>query len=138
LTSALLDADGTSDAMADTAERTRGGAEVMRRVRAKIAAMPTAEVLERLSAADVPVAPVLAPDEVAHHEQVVACGTVQAFEHGVLGPVHQPRPAPRFDGEQIDTARTAPRHGEHADEVLTEAGWDQAEIDELRAAGVVA
>jgi crotonobetainyl-CoA:carnitine CoA-transferase CaiB-like acyl-CoA transferase len=138
LTSALLDADGTSDAMADTAERMRGGAEVMRRVRAKIAGMPTAGVLDRLSAADVPVAPVLALDAVAHHDQVVACGTVWAFEHGVLGPVHQPRPAPLFDDEQIEPERTAPRLGEHADEILTEVGWHQAEIDELRAAGVIA
>jgi len=124
--------------MADTAERMRGGAEVRRRVRARIATLTTAEVVERLRSADVPVAPVLALDEVAHHEQVVANGTVLAFEHKVLGLVHQPRPAPLFDGEPVPTSRSAPRLGEHGTEVLLEHGWERAEIDDLRAQGVIA
>ena len=84
--------------MTDTAERMKGGADVMRRVRAAIADMPTDEVVSRLRAADVPVAPVRDLHEVADDPQVVASGTVRAFEHGVLGAVHQPRPAPLFDG----------------------------------------
>ncbi|HEV7759281.1 MAG TPA: CoA transferase [Acidimicrobiales bacterium] len=146
LTTALLtDGDedengggGNEGALADTAERMRGGAEVMRRVRARIATLPTAEVVDRLRAADVPVAPVLALDEVADHEQVMANGIVASFEHGVLGPVHQARPAPLFDGTPLPTAPGAPRLGEHADEILGEAGWPAAEIDDLRAAGVIA
>jgi crotonobetainyl-CoA:carnitine CoA-transferase CaiB-like acyl-CoA transferase len=140
LTSALLaDAAGEagSGAIADTAARMAGGAEVMRKVRARVATMPTAEVVERLSEADVPVAPVLALDEVPFHDQVTACGTVRAFEHGVLGPVHQPRPAPLLDGRPIETSTTAPRLGEHADEILTEAGWALPEIRALRDEGVV-
>jgi crotonobetainyl-CoA:carnitine CoA-transferase CaiB-like acyl-CoA transferase len=137
LTDALLHEEGGGD-MADTAERMKGGAEVMRKVRSAVAAMPTAEVVERLRAADVPVAPVLALDQVASNEQVVACGTVRAFEHAVLGPVHQPRPAPLFDGRAIDPVPAAPRLGEHADEVLLEAAWSQADIDALRSDGVIA
>jgi crotonobetainyl-CoA:carnitine CoA-transferase CaiB-like acyl-CoA transferase len=136
LTDALLHDEGGD--MADTAERMKGGAEVMRKVRSAVAAMPTAEVVERLRAADVPVAPVLALDQVASNEQVVACGTVRAFEHAVLGPVHQPRPAPLFDGRAIDPVPAAPRLGEHADEVLLEAAWSQADIDALRSDGVIA
>jgi crotonobetainyl-CoA:carnitine CoA-transferase CaiB-like acyl-CoA transferase len=137
LTAAVLDDDGDA-AMQDTAERMKGGAEVMRKVRAALASMPTDEVVKRLRAADVPVAPVLALDEVAANEQVQASGTVRAFEHAALGPVHQPRPAPLFDGQAIDPVPAAPRLGEHADEVLREAGWDQAEIDALRADRVIA
>jgi len=143
LTAALLDDDGNDDGggngggMEDTAARMRGGAEVMRRVRAQIATLPTAEVVERLRAADVPVAPVLALDEVAHHEQVVANGTVTAFDHEVLGPVHQPRPAPLFDGRPVEAAKAAPRLGEHGTEVLAEAGWEPGEIEDLRARGVI-
>jgi crotonobetainyl-CoA:carnitine CoA-transferase CaiB-like acyl-CoA transferase len=137
LTSAILDVGGAGDPMADTAERMTGGAEVMRRVRARVAAMATAEVVERLRAADVPVAPVVELDEVADNDQVVASGTVRAFEHGVLGPVHQPRPAPLFDGAAIETATTAPRLGEHTDAVLGDAGWTRGEIRDLRAAGVI-
>jgi crotonobetainyl-CoA:carnitine CoA-transferase CaiB-like acyl-CoA transferase len=137
LTAALLDGD-RDGAMTGTAERMRGGAEVMRKVRAAIASMPTAEVVDRLRAADVPVAPVLALDQVASHEQILACGTVRAFDHAVLGPVHQPRPAPLFDHQAIDPVPAAPRLGEHADEVLVEAGWLQEEIDKLRGEGVIA
>ena len=52
LTAALLGDDNA--AMTDTAERMKGGADVMRRVRAVIADMPTDEVVSRLRAADVP------------------------------------------------------------------------------------
>jgi crotonobetainyl-CoA:carnitine CoA-transferase CaiB-like acyl-CoA transferase len=136
LTAALLDDDGT-DAMSDTAERMKGGAEVMRRVRAAVASMTTADVVARLRAADVPVAPVLQLDEVPHDPQVIASGIVQAFHHGVLGDVHQPRPAPLFDGDAIAPRPTAPRLGEHTDEVLREAGWSFPSIAALRADGIV-
>jgi crotonobetainyl-CoA:carnitine CoA-transferase CaiB-like acyl-CoA transferase len=85
----------------------------------------------------VPVAPVRKLDEVAHDPQVEASGTVRAFEHSVLGPVHQPRPAPLFDGLAIDPAPSAPNLGEHTDDILREAGWSDADIKTLRADGVV-
>jgi crotonobetainyl-CoA:carnitine CoA-transferase CaiB-like acyl-CoA transferase len=136
LTGALLD-EGEAGAMVDTSERMKGGAEVMRRVRGVIASMKTDEVVARLRAADVPVAPVRQLDEVAHDPQVVASGTVKAFDHNVLGKVHQPRPAPYFDGAPIEPAPTAPRLGEHTDEALLEAGWSEAAVADLRAKGVV-
>ncbi|MBV9662362.1 MAG: CoA transferase, partial [Actinobacteria bacterium] len=136
LTAAILDDEGDA-AMQDTAERMKGGADVMRKVRAALASMRTDEVVKRLRAADVPVAPVLQLDEVATNEQVLASNTVRAFEHAVLGAVHQPRPAPLFDGEAIDPTPAAPRIGEHADEVLREIGCDQSQIDALRADGVI-
>jgi crotonobetainyl-CoA:carnitine CoA-transferase CaiB-like acyl-CoA transferase len=135
LTSALLEDDAA--AMTDTAERMKGGADVMRRVRAVIADMPTDEVVSRLRAADVPVAPVRDLHEVAADPQVVASGTVCSFAHAVLGDVHQPRPAPLFDGEATEPTPSAPMLGEHTDEVLRDAGWRDDEIAELRAAEVV-
>jgi formyl-CoA transferase len=135
LTTALLGDDNA--AMTDTAERMKGGADVMRKVRAVIADMPTDEVVSRLLAADVPVAPVRDLHEVAEDPQVIASGTVRAFEHTVLGDVHQPRPAPLFDGTATDPAPNAPLLGEHTDEVLRQAGWRDDEIDELRADQVV-
>ncbi|MEY2434229.1 MAG: hypothetical protein QOC92_3954, partial [Acidimicrobiaceae bacterium] len=136
LSAALLDDDGTA-ALSGTAERMKGGAEVMRRVRAAIAGMTTADVVARLRAVDVPVAPVLQLDEVPHDPQVVASGIVRAFHHDVLGNVRQPRPAPLFDGDAIDPSPTAPSLGQHTDEVLREMGWSAPEIAALRADGTV-
>ena len=136
LTSALLEDDGDA-AMTDTAARMKGGAEVMRKVRVAIAAMPTEEVVSRLRAADVPVAPVRELHDVASDPQVVANGAVRTFEHGVLGLVHQARPAPLFDGKAADPAESAPSLGEHTEDVLREAGWSDAEIDALRADHVI-
>jgi crotonobetainyl-CoA:carnitine CoA-transferase CaiB-like acyl-CoA transferase len=138
LTAALLDEGAAGDAMTDTAERMKGGAETMRRVRTVIANMPTDEVVARLRAADVAVAPVRQLDEVADDPQVVASGTVHAFVHTVLGPVHQPRAAPLFDGVATDPEPSAPRLGEHTDDVLREAGCPDADIAALRSKGVVA
>lgn len=137
LTAALLDGDSDGAGAMDTAERMKGGAEVMRRVRTVIANMPTDEVVARLRAADVPVAPVRKLEEVALDPQVEASATVRAFEHAVLGPVHQPRPAPLFDGVAIDPVPSAPNLGEHTDAILREAGCSDADIDALRADGVV-
>ena len=136
LTKALLD-DEESDDMTDTSARMKGGAEVMRRVRSAIASMPTEEVVARLRAADVPVAPVRQLDEVARDPQVAACGTVKALQHNVLGPIHQPRPAPYFDGVPIEPTPTAPQLGDHTDEILRDAGWSDADVAALRAEGVL-
>ena len=135
LVAALADDDAPE--LADTAARMAGGAAVMRQVRARIAKLPTAEVVERLAAADVPCAPVLALDKVSSHPQVVATDAVQQVDHAVLGPIRQARPAPVFDGSPSPVEPRAPRLGEHTDEVLAASGWSSDEIAHLRAAGHV-
>jgi crotonobetainyl-CoA:carnitine CoA-transferase CaiB-like acyl-CoA transferase len=138
LVEALADPDEAVDDLSDTGARMAKGGEVMRQVRAKIALLPTDEVIERLRKADVPCAPVVGVEDVWREPQVVASGTVASFDHAVLGPVRQARPPVRFDGERPPTAPTAPRLGEHTDEVLLDAGWSDAEVAELRQASVIA
>jgi crotonobetainyl-CoA:carnitine CoA-transferase CaiB-like acyl-CoA transferase len=140
LVDALLSNGGTEDTgpdLSDTGARMAGGAEVMRKVRARIATMPTAEVVEKLTAASVPVAPVVDLDAVHEHPQVVASGTVVEMQHSVIGPMRQPRPAPVVDGVRPAPTPAAPRLGEHTDAVLAEAGLDADEVAALRADGVV-
>ena len=137
LVDALADPDDSGD-LSDTAARMAGGGAIMRAVRAKVATMTTAEVVRRLGDADVPCAPVLQLDELWQHEQIAAVGTIRELDHAVLGPIRQPRPAPRFDGEDQPTAPWAPTLGQHTDEVLEGAGLSPADIKELRESGVIA
>lgn len=130
------DADGQPD-LSDTADRMASGAAIMREVRAKVATLTTAEVVERLGKADVPCAPVLGLDEVHLDPQVVASGSIVEVDHPTMGAIRQPAPAPRFDGEVSPMGHPAPVASEHGREVLLELGLDDDAIDRLVEDGVV-
>jgi crotonobetainyl-CoA:carnitine CoA-transferase CaiB-like acyl-CoA transferase len=57
--------------------------------------------------------------------------------HPALGRIVQPRPAPRTHDHPDTPRRPAPSAGEHTDEILAEAGFTTAEVDDLRSAAVV-
>jgi crotonobetainyl-CoA:carnitine CoA-transferase CaiB-like acyl-CoA transferase len=88
--------------------------------------------LERLAAAGVPAAPVQDTAEVAAHEQTQATGMLQRL--GDLTTVALPL---SFDGERMRHHSPPPRLGAHSAEVLAEAGYSEAEIEELAATGIV-
>ncbi len=97
------------------------------------AQFPVAEVVRRLVAADVPAAPVLAPDEVYDDPQVRAAGYVQEAEHPVAGRYRQPRRrAAQFD-PAAPPLQPAPQWGEHTRQILLKLGYDNARIDKLAA-----
>ncbi|WP_037955897.1 CaiB/BaiF CoA transferase family protein [Streptomyces sulphureus] len=73
-------------------------------------------------------APVLTLDEVAGHEHHTARGTFV-----VRDGVTEPLPAPRLSRTPGRLPAGPPRAGEHTEEVLREAGFDEREIGELRA-----
>lgn len=92
---------------------------------------------ERLEEHAVPIAPLHAIDQALMHEQSLANHMVIKLDNGngrstrLLG-------SPFKVGEGANTAsRHPPRLGEHSQEVLLGAGFDQATIDGLRARGVV-
>jgi len=85
-----------------------------------------------LEGTDVCFAPVLALGEVHQHPHAVARGT-----YVEVAGVVQPGPAPRFDRSVPDHPRPAPAIGAHTAEVLAECGFADADIESLRAAGVI-
>jgi crotonobetainyl-CoA:carnitine CoA-transferase CaiB-like acyl-CoA transferase len=87
---------------------------------------------ERLERAGVPVAPVQDVAQVAKHEQTRALGIVQelAGHHTIAPPL-------TLDGERARHRGAPPVLGQHSAELLEEAGYSPAEIEELAAAGVV-
>jgi alpha-methylacyl-CoA racemase len=82
---------------------------------------------------DACVTPVLSPAEAALHPHLAARRTYVEAD-GVLAPA----PAPRFDRTPGQAGRQMPASGSDTRAVLREAGYDDARIDDLIGAGVVA
>jgi alpha-methylacyl-CoA racemase len=90
-----------------------------------------AQWCELLEGSDACFAPVLSMQEAADHPHNAARGTL-VKDNGVV----QPAPAPRFDRTPAVLPPQAPRTGQHSRELLGDAGYTEAEIDALLAAGV--
>jgi crotonobetainyl-CoA:carnitine CoA-transferase CaiB-like acyl-CoA transferase len=80
-----------------------------------------AEVVARLRKAEVPVAPVMHPDQVHTDAQVQAMGVLQESIHPVAGQIRHPRAISNFFGDTL-TLPPAPTHGQHTREILDELG----------------
>ncbi len=101
-------------------------------LQARIATTGSAELLTRLREAGVPASPVNDLAQVAQEKQLRALGILQELGgHEVVAP---PLSA---DGERVRYRSAPPLLGEHTAELLREAGYEDAEIEELAEAGVV-
>jgi crotonobetainyl-CoA:carnitine CoA-transferase CaiB-like acyl-CoA transferase len=98
----------------------------------RIAKATTAALLARLRDAGVPASPVNDLAKVAQEEQLHALGILQELDGREVV-------APPFsaDGERIRYRSAPPLLGEHTAEILREAGFGEAEIQELAGAGVI-
>jgi acetyl-CoA hydrolase len=86
---------------------------------------------ELLEGTDACFAPVLAPEEAARHPHNVARG-IYSERDGIL----QAAPAPRFSSGNVAPG-PIPARGQHTSEILGASGLSAAEIDALRAEGVI-
>jgi len=94
--------------------------------------------LERLAAANVPAAPVQDIAQVAAYEQTAALDLLQALPHPAIDDLRLVRLPITVNDERAAHRAPPPALGEHSAEILAEAGYADAEIEALRADGVIA
>jgi crotonobetainyl-CoA:carnitine CoA-transferase CaiB-like acyl-CoA transferase len=86
-----------------------------------VAERATAEWVEILRAADLPMTPVLAPEDLLEDEHLQALGFFQREEHPTEGEVRTIGVPVRFSRTPGEIRRLAPRLNEHREEILKEA-----------------
>jgi formyl-CoA transferase len=74
-------------------------------------------------------------DDIPHDRQMIENEVLVPFENDTMLTVNSPI---WIDGSDKVKPRRAPNIGEHSDEILREAGHDEASIRQLRASGAVA
>jgi crotonobetainyl-CoA:carnitine CoA-transferase CaiB-like acyl-CoA transferase len=97
----------------------------------------TADWLETFEVAEIPCAPVNTLGDAFAEEQLDAQGMIVEVPHPVHGAVHVVAAPYTFDGARPGVRVAPPRLGADSDAVLSAAGVAPAELERLRAAGVV-
>ena len=135
---ALRRADLVDDDRFDTVAKRAANRSVRRDITSEeLLKWKSGEILERLDREGVPCAPVLNRWELLDDEQVKENGIIEIHQDPVLGPVRQPRPAPRFDRTPAEVRAMAPYLGADNMAILKEIGYSAAEIGILVEEGVL-
>jgi crotonobetainyl-CoA:carnitine CoA-transferase CaiB-like acyl-CoA transferase len=117
--------------------RVRNRAALTAELEGALASADVAHWVAHLNAAGVPAGPVLGLAEVFADPQIAAREMLVALPHPELGTMRTTGLPVKLSATPGAIARRPPLHGEHGRAVLREAGYADAEIDALAAAGVV-
>jgi crotonobetainyl-CoA:carnitine CoA-transferase CaiB-like acyl-CoA transferase len=140
---AFLKAAGRQDLVADERfasgkARRANARELAEELEAAFAALPMAEIAQRLNDADLVWAPLQTPAEVAADPQIAAAGAFVDIEDGQGGTYRSPAAPARFPGADATTRPRSPKLGEHTRSVLEELGYAAADIDAMIESGAAA
>jgi formyl-CoA transferase len=94
------------------------------------------EAMDLLNEHDIPCGPILSMKEIAEEPSLRATGTVVEVDHPERGKYLSVGNPIKLSGSPTEVKRS-PLLGEHTDEVMAELGYGKADLDALRAAGVI-
>ena len=94
------------------------------------------EAMDILNQHDIPCGPILSMKELAEEPSLRASGTIVEVDHPVRGKYLTVGNPIKMSDSATEVTRS-PLLGEHTDEVLTQFGFTQAQIDDLRAERVI-
>jgi len=128
----------TDPRFADLQGRVLYGAEVNDELEQETVKYTTAELVDLMDRADVPVAPVNGYQSMIDDPHIRHRGQIVVTEHPTAGRIRSSLPPARFSKTPAGITRHAPLHGQHTDEVLTEQlALDSAALAQLRAENVI-
>ena len=128
---------GTDPRYADITNRIRHLDELIALLTAEFAQWATDELCQKLDDEDVPFAKINSLDAVHCDPQIVARESIAELQHPHAGKMRAPHPAARFADTPASLRFHAPTLGEHSDEILTELGYSDADVQRLRTSGAV-
>ena len=111
--------------------------DVFALTREAIGKFSTADALERLNAHGIWAGPVYTYADLVADPQIAHNGTFVEYDHATEGRVKTPGFPIRFSRTPSEVRYGAPRVGEHTNEVLTAAGFSDAEIAEMAKSGAI-
>jgi crotonobetainyl-CoA:carnitine CoA-transferase CaiB-like acyl-CoA transferase len=112
--------------------------EIFAKTREKLKTKSSEEWLARLRAADIWCGPVYGYADLVEDAQIKHNGTFVEYDHPTEGRVKTPGFPIKFSRTPSTVDRGAPVVGQHTREILKDAGYDDARIAALEAAGAVA
>ena len=99
--------------------------------------MSTDECLALCERLDIPATRIYSIDELPQHPHLKAVGLFESVDHPSEGPICSVRPSTLFERSPAQISIHAPLLGQHTDEMMREAGFDDEAIARLEAQGII-
>src|SRR5262249_39262213 len=111
--------------------------DIFAKTRARLPAKTTAEWLELFRANDIWAGPVYGYADLVNDPQIAHKRTMVEYDHPTEGRVKTPGFPYKFSKTPAAVDRGAPLAGQHTREILKAAGYEEARIDAMIAAGAL-